>query len=92
MHCGLGSATLSQLAFPGEVKPEFPMGEIPLEQYSCKMYQQQQQQQSLGGQIRKQTKLFFPSIYDLNNNNNNGDLFSALTKISTTRFTIAMYK
>ena len=25
-------------------------------------------------------------------NNNNGDLYSALTKISTTRFTIAMYK
>ena len=24
--------------------------------------------------------------------NNNGDLYSALTKISTTRFTIAMYK
>ena len=26
------------------------------------------------------------------NDNNNGDLYSALTKISTTRFTIAMYK
>ena len=31
MHRRLGSATLSQLAFP-----EFPMGEIPLVQNSCK--------------------------------------------------------
>ena len=27
-----------------------------------------------------------------NNNNNNGDLYSALTKISSTRFTIAKYE
>ena len=27
-----------------------------------------------------------------NKNNDNGDLYSALTKISTTHFTIAMYK
>ena len=32
-------------------------------------------------------------VYNNNNNNNdNGDLYSALTEISTTRFTIAMYK
>ena len=24
MHCGLGGATLSQLAFPGESDPNFP--------------------------------------------------------------------
>ena len=30
----MGSATLSQLAFPGESKPEFPMGEIPLGLYN----------------------------------------------------------
>ena len=35
MHSRLGSATLSQLAFPGESKPEFPMGGIPLGQYIC---------------------------------------------------------
>ena len=31
----LGSATLSQRAFPREKQPEFPMGEIPLGQYRC---------------------------------------------------------
>ena len=38
MHSRLGSATLLQLAFPGEsnVQPEFPMEEIPLGPYSCK--------------------------------------------------------
>ena len=36
MHRRLGSATLSQLAFPREKQPEFPIGEIPLGQYSCK--------------------------------------------------------
>ena len=35
MHHSLDSATLSQLAFPGEKQPEFPVGEIPLGQYSC---------------------------------------------------------
>ena len=35
----------------------------------------------------------FHCSYNYNNNNNdNGDLYSALTKISTTRFTIVMYK
>ena len=29
-------ARLSQLAFPEEKPPKFPMGEIPLGQYSCK--------------------------------------------------------
>ena len=38
MHCSLGSATLLQLAFPGEKQPEFTVGEIPLGQYSCKKY------------------------------------------------------
>ena len=33
-----------------------------------------------------------PGIKSNNSDNNNGDLYSALTKISTTRFTIAMYK
>ena len=32
MHPRLGSAILSQLAFPGEVKPELPMRKIPLGQ------------------------------------------------------------
>ena len=36
MNSRLGSATLSQLAFPGEKQPEFPMGGIPVGQYSCK--------------------------------------------------------
>ena len=31
----LGSATLSQRAFPREKQPEFPMGEIPMGQYRC---------------------------------------------------------
>ena len=35
-HLRLGSATVSQLAFPGERQFEFPMGEIPWGQYSCK--------------------------------------------------------
>ena len=29
-----GSTTLSQLAFPGEKQPGFPMGKIPMGQYS----------------------------------------------------------
>ena len=36
-HSRSGSATLSQLAFPGEKQPEFPMGEIPVGHYSCKI-------------------------------------------------------
>ena len=32
---GLDSASLSQLAFPGEKQPEFLMGEIPMGQYRC---------------------------------------------------------
>ena len=38
MHCRLGNATLSQLAFRREGNPEFPMGEISLGQYSCKKF------------------------------------------------------
>ena len=37
MHHRLGSATLSQMAFPGEGNPNFPCGEIPVGRYSCKM-------------------------------------------------------
>ena len=37
MYGRLGSATLSQLAFPGEKQPEFPKGEIPTGHYSCKI-------------------------------------------------------
>ena len=36
VHRRLDSATLSQLVFPGESKPAFPMGEIPLGQNSGK--------------------------------------------------------
>ena len=36
MHHRLGSTTPSQLAFPGEGNPEFPVGRIPLGQYKCK--------------------------------------------------------
>ena len=36
VHRRLDGATLSQLALPGEKQPEFPMGEIPMEQYSSK--------------------------------------------------------
>ena len=35
MHRRLGSATLSQLAFPREKQPDFPMEEIPMGLYSC---------------------------------------------------------
>ena len=34
--CTVGSATLSQLAFPWKATRIFPMGEIPLGQYSYK--------------------------------------------------------
>ena len=37
MHRRLGRATLSQLAFPGGKRQEFPMTEIPLGRYSCKI-------------------------------------------------------
>ena len=36
MRRRLGSATLSQLAFPRGKQPGFPRGEIQLGQYSCK--------------------------------------------------------
>ena len=35
MHRGLGSATTAA-GFPRGRQPKFPMGEIPLRQYSCK--------------------------------------------------------
>ena len=35
-HNRLGPVTLSQLPFPEEEQPEFPMGEIPMGQYSYK--------------------------------------------------------
>ena len=35
MHCRLGSATVTA-GFPQGRQPEFPVGEIPLGQYSCK--------------------------------------------------------
>ena len=34
MHRRLGSAILSQLAFPGEKQPKFSMGEMPLGQFN----------------------------------------------------------
>ena len=36
MHPRLGCATLLVAGFPRGRQPEFPMGEIPLGQYSCK--------------------------------------------------------
>ena len=35
---GLGSATLLQLAFLGEKRPAFPMGEIPIGTTKCTQY------------------------------------------------------
>ena len=36
MHPRLGSATLSPLTFPQGKQPKFPVGKIPMGQYSCK--------------------------------------------------------
>ena len=37
MHRRVGNATLSQPAFPRGKQCEFPMGEIPMGQFSCKI-------------------------------------------------------
>ena len=37
MHPRLGSVTVAA-GFPQGKQPEFPMGEIPLAQYSCKKF------------------------------------------------------
>ena len=36
IHRRLGSTTLSQLAFPREKQPKFPMGEVSMGQHKCK--------------------------------------------------------
>ena len=59
-HSRLGSATLSQLAFPGEKQPEFPIGEIPLGQYSCKKAEKKKEEEEKT--TKKQTIIF---AYDI---------------------------
>ena len=54
MHRRVGSATLSQLAFPGEKQPEFPIGEIPLGQYSCKKAEKKKKKKKKQQQKTKQ--------------------------------------